>query len=147
MPKQSGSTEIAASREAVWEVISDPSRLGEWVTFDRGIEGDRPTTVEEGTTFTQQVSVADQEFDVEWTAREVSPPSRMVWDGEGPMGSSARSTYELSDAGEKVEFTYSTEFAPPGGKVGEVAATLVESSSQREADESLRRLKRLVEAE
>ncbi len=63
------------------------------------------------------------------------------------MGISARSTYQLSDAGEKVEFTYSTELAPPGGKVGEVAATLVESSSQREADESLKRLKRLVEAE
>lgn len=145
MPKQSGSTDIAASREAVWEVISDPSRLGEWVTIHRGIEGDPPTTVREGSTFTQQVLVADQAFDVNWTAREVSPPTRMVWDGEGPMGSSARSTYELSDAGEKVEFTYSTEFEPPGGRVGEAAATLVESRSQKEADESLERLKRLVE--
>ena len=145
MPKQSGSTEIAASRETVWEVITDLSRLGEWVTIHRGIEGDPPTTVREGSTFTQQISVAEQDFDVDWTAVEVSPPSRMVWDGEGPMGSSARSTYELSDAGEKVSFTYSTEFAPPGGKVGEVAATAVESRGQEETDESLKRLKQLLE--
>ena len=145
MPKQSGSTDIAASREAVWEVISDPSRLGEWVTLHRGIEGEPPTRIQEGTTFTQQVSVAGQKFDVDWTAKEVSPPSRMVWDGEGPMGSSARSTYELSEAGERVSFTYSTEFAPPGGKVGQVAATAVESRGQEETDESLKRLKQLLE--
>jgi hypothetical protein len=101
--------------------------------------------VEEGSRFTQQISVADREFGVDWTAKQVSPPSRMVWDGEGPMGSSARSTYELSDAGEKVEFTYSTEFDPPGGKVGDVAATVVESRTQKEAEDSLKRLKQLVE--
>ncbi len=145
MPKQSGSTDIAASREAVWEVITDLSRLGEWVTIHRGIEGDPPATVQEGTTFTQQISVAEQRFDVDWTAKEVSPPRRMVWDGAGPMGSSARSTYELSDAGDSVRFTYSTEYGVPGGKVGEVAATAVESRGQEEADESLERLKRLVE--
>ncbi len=145
MPKQSGSTEIAASREAVWEVVSDLSRLGEWVTIHRGIEGDPPTNLREGTTFTQRISLADQDFHVDWTAKEISPPSRMLWDGEGPMGTSARSTYELSDAGENVEFSYSTEFDPPGGKVGEIAATAVESRSQRESDESLERLKRLVE--
>ncbi len=145
MPNQSGSTVIAASREAVWEVISDLSRLGEWVTIHRGIEGDPPAILEEGTTFTQRVSVADQEFDVAWTAKDVSPPSRMVWEGAGPMDSSARSTYEVSDAGENVEISYSTEFDPPGGKVGEVAATAAQSRSEEEADESLRRLKRLVE--
>ena len=145
MPKQSGSTDIAASREAVWEVITDLSRLGERVTIHRGIEGDPPTPVREGTTFTQQLSVAKQDFDVDWTAKEVSPPSRMVWDGEGPMGSSARSTYDLSEAGESVSFTYSTEFAPPGGKVGQVAVTAVGSRGQEEADESLERLKQLLE--
>lgn len=145
MAEQSGSTEIAASREAVWEVISDLSRLGEWATIHRGIEGDPPTSVEEGAEFTQQISVAGQDFDVDWTAEEVSPPSRMVWHGEGPMGTSARSTYELSEAGENVEFRYSTEFEPPGGKVGEVAAAAVQSRSQEASDESLKRLKRLVE--
>ena len=145
MPAQSGSPEIAASRESVWAVISDLSRLGEWATIHRGFEGKAPTSAEKGTTFTQKISVAGHRFDVDWTATEVSPPKRMVWEGEGPMGSSARSTYTLAEAGDGVRFEYSTEFEPPGGKVGEAAASAVESQSQTEADESLERLKRLVE--
>ncbi len=61
------------------------------------------------------------------------------------MGTTARSTYELSDAGANSTSLTRPSSTRPGGKVGEVAATVVESRSQREAEESLRRLKRLVE--
>src|SRR5215210_8544414 len=78
MPEQRGSIEIGVSREAVWEIVSDPSRLGDWTTIHRGFEGEVPSRVEEGTTFTQELEVAGQEFSVEWTATEVEEPSRMV---------------------------------------------------------------------
>jgi len=145
MPEQRGSIEIGVSREAVWDVVSDPSRLGDWTTIHRGFEGEVPSKVEERTTFTQKLEVAGQEFSVDWTAEEVDAPSRMVWKGKGPAGTSAESTYNLSEAEEGTKFTYSIEFDPPGGKLGDIAAKPVESQSQEEANASLKRLKRLVD--
>src|SRR5215218_9060018 len=122
MPKQEGAIETEASRDEVWEVVSDPSRLGDWTTIHRGFEGEVPSRVEEGTTFTQELEVAGQEFSVEWAATEVEKPSRMVWNGKGPTGTSAQSVYELSDSDGGTKFSYSIEFDPPGGKLGDVAA-------------------------
>ena len=145
MPKQEGAIETDASRDEVWEVVSDPSRLGDWTTIHRGFEGEAPSKVEQGTTFTQKLEVAGQEFSVDWTAEEVDAPSRMVWKGKGPAGTSAESTYSLSEADEGTKFTYSIEFDPPGGKLGDLAAKPVESQSEEEAHASLKRLKRLVD--
>jgi carbon monoxide dehydrogenase subunit G len=146
MPEQKGSIEIDASRGDVWTVISNPSRLGDWTTIHRGFEGEAPSEVEEGTTFTQELEVAGQTFSVEWTAEEVEAPDRMVWKGKGPAGTSAESTYELAEADGGTEFTYSIEFDPPGGKLGEAAAKPVAAESEEEASQSLERLKRLLEA-
>jgi len=145
MPEQRGSIEIGVSREAVWDVVSNPSRLGDWTTIHRGFEGEAPSKVEGGTTFTQKLAVAGQEFSVDWTAEEVEAPRRMVWDGRGPAGTSAQSVYELSESNGGTKFSYSIGFDPPGGKLGDVAAKPVESQSEEEAEASLQQLKRLVD--
>jgi len=145
VPEQSGSIDIRASREEVWAVISNPSRLGDWTTIHAGFEGEAPRQVDEGTTFTQKLEVAGQDFSVDWTAEDVEVPSQMVWAGKGPAGTSARSTYDLEKAGEGTRFTYSIRFEPPGGKAADVVAKPVESRSEAEAEASLERLKRLIE--
>ena len=52
---QEGAIETDASRDEVWEVVSDPSRLGDWTTIHRGFEGEAPSKLEKGTTFTQKL--------------------------------------------------------------------------------------------
>ncbi len=136
---------MAVSAQDLWEVITDLARMSEWVTFHRGIAGAVPRKVRAGTTFTQQVEVGGTEFEVEWEAREVEPVQRIVWEGCGPMGATARSTYELHENGDHVEFSYCTDFEVPGGKVGEIAARAVQSNSSAVTEESLDRLRRIVE--
>jgi hypothetical protein len=91
------------------------------------------------------VAVAGKDFDVEWTATEVSEPELLEWQGTGPGGSTARTRYELSGNGETT-FTYISKLEPPAGKLGDAAATVVEDSADDEAHKTLERLKRLVES-
>jgi uncharacterized protein YndB with AHSA1/START domain len=93
MAEVRASIEIHAPRKAVWGVVTDLPRLGEWVTIHAGFEGSPPSSVEEGTRFTQKLEVADKDFDVEWSATEVSEPELLEGQGEGPGGSAARARY------------------------------------------------------
>lgn len=144
MAEVKSSIDIEAPPEDVWRVIADLPRLGEWVTIHDGFEGSPPKSVEKGTQFKQKLSVAGKDFEVEWTATEVSEPKHIEWQGEGPGGSTARARYELS-GDDRTTFTYISEFDPPGGKLGEMAGSAAEGQADDEAQETLERLKRLVE--
>jgi uncharacterized protein YndB with AHSA1/START domain len=140
------SIEIEASREEVWDVISDLARVPEWVTIHDGFTEDPPHSVEEGTRFGQKLSVGGKSFEVTWTATTVDRPNRLEWSGDGPTGSSARATYQLSPIDSGTRFDYGNEFDLPGGVIGDAAAKAVEPRSQEEAEQSLLKLKRLVES-
>jgi uncharacterized membrane protein len=71
-----------------------------------------------------------------------------VWEGRGPAHSKALIRYELSSHGDDgpTEFDYTNEFSPPGGALGRVASrVIVGAASEREATNSLNRLKTLLE--
>src|SRR4051794_26669614 len=97
MGKISASIEIEAPRERVWEVLLDPSRLGEWVTIHERVRSAPDGLLEEGSRFEQTVSVSGKSFDVTWTVERLDEPSLAEWKAEGPAGSSARATYRLLD--------------------------------------------------
>ena len=65
----------------------------------------------------------------------------------GPAQSRARIRYALMADGDRAtRFEYVNEFTPPGGHLGIVASrVIVGAASEREAEESLRRLKGLLE--
>ncbi len=145
MTEVKASIDIDARREDVWGVVADVPRLGEWVTIHSAFEGSPPDTVEEGTRFKQKLALGGIDFEVEWTATDVAEAELLEWNGEGPAGSTARARYELSGE-DKTTFTYISEFDLPGGKLGDLAGKAVEKSADDEAQESLQRLKRLVES-
>jgi hypothetical protein len=86
-------------------------------------------------------------FRVHWTLADVSAPNRAEWEGRGPAHSRARIVYQLSSDGDNATvFEYSNEFAPPGGRLGTMASrVIVGAASEREAQNSLQRLKALLE--
>jgi hypothetical protein len=86
-------------------------------------------------------------FKVQWTLVEVEPPRRAEWRGTGPAHSNARITYALSDDGDGATvFDYTNEFSAPGGRLGNLASSMiVGQASEREAHNSLQRLKALLE--
>jgi carbon monoxide dehydrogenase subunit G len=140
-------TDIHASAEEVWDTIMDPDRLGEWVTIHRSVErvSDRPLTT--GSTMRQTLRMHGVSFHVDWTLVDVRAPRRAEWEGRGPAGSQARITYQLSGGdGRPTRFEYTNEFSAPGGRLGNVASrVIVGAASEREARNTLARLKALLE--
>jgi uncharacterized membrane protein len=140
------SIDIAAPVQDVWDVATDLNRLGEWVSIHRNFPSPPPAEIQAGTQFTQTLAVAGTPFAVEWTAAEVDGPNRLAWDGVGPAGTTARTTYALAEHDGGTRFTYENDFELPGGEVGAAAGHVVSGRAEREAGESLARLKVLAEA-
>jgi uncharacterized protein YndB with AHSA1/START domain len=140
--------DIDAPRERVYEVLTDPDCLGEWVTIQEELEeAPEGRDLEKGDTLRQRMKVAGQRFKLSWTVIDANRPSRVEWEGSGPMGSKARAIYELGDNGNGgTRFTYMNEYALPGGAVGRIAGRAIVKASGREADKTLERLKELVES-
>ena len=93
------------------------------------------------------VRIADRVVDKPGALVAVDAPHFAQWDGLGPAHSRARIGYVLrsTDDGHTV-FGYTNEFHPPGGRLGNAAGRLiVGATSEREAHDSLARLKALLE--
>jgi carbon monoxide dehydrogenase subunit G len=138
--------EIDASPEEVYDVLTDPKCLGEWVTIqDELVEAPDPP-LEEGDCIVQRMKVAHKKFQVSWDVEVADRPNKVRWSGGGPMGSKARATYELSSNGDGgTKFHYTNEYDLPGGPIGRLAGRAMTSASGKEADATLKRLKEFVE--
>jgi uncharacterized protein YndB with AHSA1/START domain len=139
--------EIAAPPDAVWDVLMDAGRLGEWVTIHRRLHGKPDNPLREGSEIVQTLHLRGVNFKVHWMVEELDEPKLAVWEGRGPARSKAVTRYELSDnAHGGTRFHYLNEFAAPLGPLGAAASrALVGGVSQREAQASLLRLKSLLE--
>ena len=140
-------TTIDAPIERVWDTVMDPSRLGEWMTIHRAIRNAPDGPLQAGATMDQLMQVRGFRFQVHWTLVSVQEPTLAEWTGRGPAHSSARIRYALSENGNgATAFEYTNEFSPPGGRLGNLASRMiVGAASEREAHNSLMRLKALLE--
>lgn len=137
--------ELPAAPDVVWEIVIDPSRLGDWVTTHEGLEGDVPDRLEQGSTFKQRLKVGGPTFTATWNVVEYDPPHHVRWEGEGPAGSKAHVEYNLERLAERTRFTYVNRFELPGGALGRLAGRAIgERVAKREADRSLENLARLI---
>jgi uncharacterized protein YndB with AHSA1/START domain len=147
MTKLEREIEILAPPDAVYDVVSDPGCLGEWVTIQEELEEAPAGDLTTGSTLRQRMKVAGQRFHLSWTVVEAARPSRIVWEGRGPMGSKAKAIYEIASGdGGASRFSYLNEYTLPGGAAGKLAGRVIRGASGREADRTLKRLKKLVEA-
>jgi len=138
---------IDAPVQRVWDTVMDPSRLGEWVTIHRAVRNAPDGPLQAGATMDQLMQMRGFRFQVHWTLVSVQEPNLAEWEGRGPAHSGARIRYALTDNGDgATEFEYTNEFSPPGGRLGNFASRMiVGAASEREAHNSLTRLKALVE--
>jgi uncharacterized membrane protein len=139
--------EIDAPVERVWDTVMDPSCLKDWVTIHKSVKNVSDQPLRRGSTMDQVLHIRGVSFNVHWTLSKVSSPQNAEWEGQGPAHSVARIRYELSGDGQgPTTFAYTNEFMPPGGRLGNVASRfIVGATSEREANNSLARLKALVE--
>lgn len=125
----------------------DPNRLKDWVTIHRSVGDVSESPLRKGSTMDQVLCVRGVSFHVHWTLTAVNSPHHAEWEGHGPAHSLATISYHLSgDDDGPTQFDYTNTFAPPGGKLGSVASRfIVGATSEREANNSLARLKALLE--
>jgi len=141
------SIEIDAPIERVWDTVMNPRRLGDWVTIHRSVSNCSSDPLAPGAEMDQVLQIRGVSFKVHWTLRDVRAPRVAQWEGHGPARSQALIRYELSANGQQpTRFDYTNEFKTPGGVLGNVASrVIVGGVSEREAHNSLARLKRLLE--
>ena len=146
MAKLERTIDIDASPEDVYDVLTDPNCLGEWVTIQDELVSAPEPPLEKGDCIVQQMKVVGKKFKVSWDVEIADRPKKVRWTGNGPMGSKARATYELASNGNGgTKFSYLNEYDMPGGPVGKMAGKAMTSASGKEADSTLKRLKEFVE--
>jgi carbon monoxide dehydrogenase subunit G len=147
MSKVQHTITINAPIQRVWDKVMDPQNFGEWVTIHRSVKNMSGNVQRKGATMDQTMHMRGLSFTVHWMLENVDPPHSAEWNGRGPAGSTARITYVLSEEGEEAtRFEYTNEFNTPGGRLGNMATrVIVGDASDREARNSLEKLKRLLE--
>jgi carbon monoxide dehydrogenase subunit G len=142
MPTASKSIDVAASQEEAFALISDPGRFGEWLTLHDGWPGGQPDGLAEGDQFVQKLKIMGMPADVSWTVTELDAPSKIVLEGDGPMGAKLQTTLTAVANGDATTLSYDAEFAGGGiqGPMGEV----VTKKAGEELETSLARLKALA---
>ena len=141
------STEIDAPPAEVFATIMNPYRLRDWVTIHRSIDHVSEDPMAKGARMDQVLHLHGVSFKVHWTLAGVSAPHEAEWVGRGPAMSHARIHYLLNgDEQGPTQFDYTNDFGAPGGALGRLASrVLVGQTSEREAINSLARLKSLIE--
>lgn len=139
------STQIGSPPERVWEVLMDPSRLGEWVSAHHDVDWDGGELAR-GSSFRQTLKLGGVKTRIEWTVAEMDAPRHARWEGIGPAGSTAQIIYELAESDGGTRFDYVNSFELPGGVLGRTAGRVASAAKgRREAERTLAQLKRLLE--
>lgn len=143
------SIQIDAPPATVFDTVMDPARLADWVTIHRSVELQSDGPPAPGTRMDQVLHMRGVSFTVHWTLKSLQAPREAEWQGRGPAGSRALIRYRVSGpAAGPASFEYTNEFSTPGGPLGNVASRLVVGSvSEREAHDSLLKLKALIEVQ
>jgi uncharacterized protein YndB with AHSA1/START domain len=138
---------IDAPVEKVWETVLDPNRLGDWVTIHKKLVSADSGPPRQGMEMRQCLHLRGASFKVSWKLTECKEGELATWEGKGPMHSTARTEYHLSEnADGGTDFHYVNEFKAPGGPLGKAAGkALVGGLPKREAEKSLAQLKKLLE--
>lgn len=136
-----------ARPDAVYDLVMDPHRLGEWVAVHAWVRDAPDGPLTQGSELVQGFRLAGFPFEVRWTVVQAERPVSALWEGRGPGGSRARVSYALAPAGAGTRFGYVNEFELPGGPLALAAAPMITAQASRDVDTTLERLRRLLEAE
>jgi carbon monoxide dehydrogenase subunit G len=139
------SIEIAAPPDAVYDLVMDPNRLGDWVTVHDSLVHAPDGVLEEGDELAQKLKLAGQCFKVSWKVVTAHRPRDVEWNGRGPIGTKARVSYDLEPRDGGTCFNYVNEYDLPGGPLGKIGGRAFKRTASKEADRTLVKLKGLLE--
>jgi carbon monoxide dehydrogenase subunit G len=139
------SIDIDAPAERVFEMLTDPKRLPEYVLGLVSVEGIRQTEQHIGDSFRATYSVLGLHFPMTFTATEYEPPTKLIRRFEGGMKGTW--TWLLEPRGKSTHLTTAMEYEMAGGILGKAMnAALVERMNEKNAKRMLENLKMVSEA-
>lgn len=134
---------VPLDREHAWTLMSDLSRLDEWLGLHEDWRSDIPSEIRTGTELSSIVSFKGMRNRIAWTVEEFQPPDRISLAGDGKGGTKAELSLAAEDAGDgNTEIELHTEFSNPAlvGPLGRVAARALKG----ELEKSIERLVELA---
>ncbi len=137
---------VAQSPERVFDALTDLDRLPEWATIvvETGDVSQRP--VQAGTTFRQTIRVAGRHLDTDWRVVEWDRPHHVVYEATALLGGRLWMRQRVTPEGDGSRVALEIDYDLPGGILGDIAdRAFLEERNQREAEESLGNLQRLLE--
>jgi uncharacterized protein YndB with AHSA1/START domain len=137
---------INAPIAEVFATAMDPTRTEDWVTISRGVPRYEGSPDTKGFEMEQKLCLRGVTFKVEWHLVEVDAPNFARFEGRGPMRSKAIIENRLTERDGGTHYRYRNEFKAPFGPLGNTAQRVLAGGvPEREARESLERLKALLE--
>lgn len=134
---------MQAPQAAVWEVMSDLTRLGEWLDFAASVNDRSGPAAEEGATYSVQPPHSYEPVS-RWRIVEVVAPTRQVHAAEMPLLHGVTSTIELVESGDGwVEATVHWR-GTPANLLGRLMRSMFQRQVAAGWDRSLGHLDRLA---
>jgi carbon monoxide dehydrogenase subunit G len=132
---------IRATPAAAWALVSDLSRLGEWLSLHEAWRGDVPDLAP-GVVLTGVVKAKGVRNKVTWVVQDFEPPHRISLVGEGVGGTRVSLDMSVVPKGETSRFDFAVDFTHPAlkGPLGSVAGRTIKG----DLEASVARFKNLV---
>lgn len=136
---------LPAGAEKVFEVATDPSRFGDWMTIHTKWKGDVPTEFTQGAQVTEVITMLGMANTITWTIDEYDAPRKLRMSGTGMAGVKVAIGIEVADAGDGgATMDLTTEFE--GQMIVGALGKAIEKDGQKNLDESLAKFKELLAA-
>ncbi len=136
MPEVEVSERVALDPGRAWAIISDLSRLGEWLSLHEDWRSEVPAELTAGTQLTSIVAVKGFRNRVDWTITELQPPERIVLSGDGKAGTKVSLSAGARADGDEARIELRTEFSNPAlvGPIGGMVARSLRGELKKAID-------------
>ena len=135
------SERVPVTPAEAWALVSDLSRLGEWLSLHEAWRGDLPDLAP-GVQLTGVVRTKGLRNKVTWVVQDFDPPHRISLTGEGIGGTKVALDMAVRPDGDTSIFDFMVEFSHPTlrGPLGSLAGRTIKG----DLESSLDRFKKLL---
>jgi carbon monoxide dehydrogenase subunit G len=134
--------EIVAPLEAVWGIVKDPSRYGDWNVTHTGFPDGAPEFYAEGMRIREKVVILGMPAEARWTITHYEDLRGVAMEGDGPMGLTLRQILALTPSGDGTLAEVTTSVS--GSRLLKPIVESLAQAARKAAGESLEKLTALA---
>lgn len=136
------SKDLTASPQEVWDVITDASKRGEWLTIHSGWLADPPAELTVGSVLVEKVVMLGMANKIEQTVTVCDAPKRLELSGTGMAGVKVTFAFEIAPNGSGSTVNIAGDFS--GSLIVGALGKAVEKDGVANLENSLSNLEKLV---